>query len=128
LRNLLCLQFAARLVGAVNVRPGWFRRRGLSCSLGFAFCAGRCGDRAARRLACCASACQDAGFRAPAGLPAQPCGSSASSRRLFRFVRALRGRQLPSVCRNAPEVCRKTRRFTPSAAPHFGPPPVKPLN
>jgi hypothetical protein len=37
-----------------------------------------------------------------------PCGSSASSVTLFRVVRAQRGRELPSVCRNAPEVCRKT--------------------
>jgi hypothetical protein len=62
LRNLLCRQFAARLVGAVDVRPGRFRRRGLSASLGFEFCVDRCGSRAARRRACGISACQDAGI------------------------------------------------------------------
>jgi hypothetical protein len=128
LRNLLCHQFAARLVGTVNVRLGRLRRRGLSYSLGFEFCVDRCGDRAARGLACGTSASQDTGFRAHLALHALPCGSSASSRTLFRFVRVLRGPELPSFGRNAPEVCRKTRRLTLSAAPHFAPTPVKPFN
>jgi hypothetical protein len=42
---------------------------------------------------------------------ASPCGASASRDKLFRLVRALRGRDLPPVCRNVPEVCRKTRTF-----------------
>jgi len=47
-------------------------------------------------------------FRAAhcAGCP--PCGSSASSHTLFRVGRARRGRELPSVCRDVPEVCRMT--------------------
>jgi hypothetical protein len=39
-----------------------------------------------------------------------PWSLSASSGALFRLARAPRGRRLPSVRRNAPEVCRNTRR------------------
>jgi hypothetical protein len=49
---------------------------------------------------------------------ASPCGASASRDALFRFVRALRRRDLPSVCRNLPEVCRKNWFNPPPAAGH----------
>jgi hypothetical protein len=65
--------------------------------------------------------------RAPAP-PAVPCGSSASRVTLFRLVRALRGRELPSVCRNAPEVCRKTRRSKLNCGATFRATHVKPLH
>jgi hypothetical protein len=42
-------------------------------------------------------------------LRALRCGLSASSAALFRCRRRVQRRDLPSVCRNAPEVCRKTR-------------------
>jgi hypothetical protein len=41
---------------------------------------------------------------------ASPCGLSACSGALFRKQRRAKGGGLPLVCRNAPEVCRKTRR------------------
>jgi hypothetical protein len=128
LRNPLCLKFAARLVGAVNVRIARFRptrpnpfpwfeilRRSLR---GFRAASSRMPHKclSGRRIS-----------RAPwAGC--LPCGSSASSRTLFRVVRAQRARQLPSVRRNAPEVCRKTRRFQLKCAATFRATRVKPLN
>jgi hypothetical protein len=63
-----------------------------------------------------------------AWLRALPCGSSASSVTLFRFVRAPQGCELPSVCRNAPEVCRKTRRFNAKFGATFRVTRVKPFN
>jgi hypothetical protein len=42
--------------------------------------------------------------------PAAPCGLNACSGAVFRTHRRASGRGLPLVCRNVPEVCRKTRR------------------
>jgi hypothetical protein len=126
LRNPLCRQFAARLVGAVNVRIGWFRPTRLKPFSWFRVLrrlARRSHSASSRMLHKCLSGRRISRARE---LHALPCGSSASSRRLFRFVGALRGRELPSVRRNAPEVCRKTRRFTLSSAPHFGPSTLSP--
>jgi hypothetical protein len=128
LRNPLCHQFAARLVGAVNVRPGRFRPTRLKPFPPFGIL-----RRPVRRSRSAPSRMRRKYFyrrrisRAPwAGC--LPTGSSASRRRLFRLVRALRGRELPSVCRNAPEVCRKTRRYIAKFGATFRGTQVKPFN
>jgi hypothetical protein len=107
--ELLCHQFTARLVSAGD---GPLRRNSdgaLKPFLWFGIL-----RRPVRRFA--RRAVPDAAqvlvrrqdFRGPLGsLPA--CGSSTSSVTFFCVVRALRGRELPSVRRNAPEVCRKTQ-------------------
>jgi hypothetical protein len=49
---------------------------------------------------------------------ASPSGASPSSDALFLLVRASCRGDLPSVCRNVPEVCRKTWFNPPPAAGH----------
>jgi hypothetical protein len=109
LRNPLCLNVAARLVGAVNVRIGWFRPTRLKPFPSFGILrrpVRRARGAAARMLHKCLS-----GRRISRAICAGclPCGSSASSVTLFLINRAQRARELPSVRRNALEVCRKTR-------------------
>jgi len=110
-RKIACLQFAARLASAVNVRRGAFWRTGfkLLTRLGIS-------HRAA-----------PTSFAARFGTPhkcfnqhrifdttrrrAAPCGLNACSGAVFRKHRRAYGRGLPSVCRKAPEVRRKTRHL-----------------
>jgi hypothetical protein len=105
-----------------------FGRRGLSRSLDLEFLRPTRGSRATHRRACGASASSYAGFRALLALPDPPHSSSVSSVTLFRAVRAQHRRALPSVCRNAPEVCRMTRRFKLKCAATFRAIRVKPFN
>ena len=110
-RKIACLQFAARLAGAVNVRRGSFWRTGFKrlMQLGIS-------HRAARRHSPqrpgmprkCFN--QQRIFDTTRRLAA-PCGLSACSGAVFRKHRRAGGRGLPLVCRKAPEVRRKTRRL-----------------
>jgi hypothetical protein len=89
-RNLLCLQFAARLLSAVNVRTGRIRRTRLKLFTWFRILRRpvRQSRRVSSRMLCkCLSTRR---ISRATELPALPCGSSASSRTLFRFVGALR--------------------------------------
>jgi hypothetical protein len=58
-----------------------------------------------------------------AKLLASRCGLSASTGSLFAAVRAPQGRDLPSLRRKAPEVCRKTHMFG-AASPAIPPKPL----
>jgi hypothetical protein len=128
LRNLLCHQFAARLVGAVNVRSERFRPARLKPFPWFGIL-----RRPVRRSRGASSRMQHKclwGRRISRACEphALPTGSSASGRTLFRINRARRGRELPSVCRNAPEVCRKTWSIHAKCAATFRATRVKPFN
>jgi hypothetical protein len=101
LRKLLCLNVAARLVSAVYVRIGHFRLTQLK-----AFAAFRILCWPARQSRSASSRMRHkclSGRR----ISQRTCAACPAMRRkrftchAFRFVRALRGRELPSVCRNA---------------------------
>jgi hypothetical protein len=119
---------AARLVGGVNVRIGWFRLRRLKPfpSLEILHRPVRRSRGASSRMPHKCLSGRRISRGSGAGCPSH--GSSTSSRTLFRVVRAQRARELPSVRRNAPEVCRMTRRFHAKCAATFRTTHVKPLH
>jgi hypothetical protein len=90
-----------------------FWRPGLTASAGFGFRITPRGIRAAPRCLMLHKCFRQRWISDEPMLRASPCGLSASSAAGFRFADTLRGRNLPPLCRNAPEVCRKTRVFTP---------------
>jgi hypothetical protein len=86
-----------------------FSKPALSASRSFEFRARLRGDRVASRCLMLRKCFSQRWILQRTKPLAARCVISASSAALFRFARASQHRELPSVCRNAPEVCRKTR-------------------
>jgi hypothetical protein len=97
------------------------RRRSLSRSLGFEFRVDPCGSRAARRLACCTSASQDAGFRALLGLCAFHTAQALQVVRFFVLSGRCAGANCLRFAATRLKFAARLVDFTLSAAPHFGP-------
>jgi hypothetical protein len=96
----------------------YFWRPGLSASLGFGFYITPRVIRTALRRLILHKCFKERWISGEARPRVAPCGLSASIVALFRYRRHVASRGLPSVCRNAPEVCRKTFRVAPPAAGH----------
>jgi hypothetical protein len=111
-RKSRCLQFAARLVGAVNVRDLRESQTSVKC---FPRC--RISSRMMRRAFCTSPSHASQAVEQPSESPRSHGDCSRCTAQPLpptRFsapndaLRSAKRRRLPSVCRNVPSSCRKT--------------------